>query len=223
MHGRLDARSLACIPLRLAHSACHLIHSPSYHLIESHTIVLDKGGPTYHHHFLHILLHIILNHNSTLASTPISSITAFNTCTPFVTLSHNDTYHTVSGPQQSDHNITMQNLTRIEGGFAQPLMFATKSCHLHAVLAPAANHMRTRRSTHLWPWSASARQTLDSSAHPSSLIKHLYIPHSGFTPTSATCCLSIRHSRQSLAWSSGHWLCWRCLAMPSHLGVCCLG
>jgi hypothetical protein len=62
MRGKLDTRSLTRTFLGLAHnnSACHLVHKPSCLLIGSHTVVLDEGGPTHHHHYI---LHIILDHD----------------------------------------------------------------------------------------------------------------------------------------------------------------
>jgi hypothetical protein len=53
-HGKLDTRSLSTL--------LHLIHGPSHHLIVSHTVVLNEGGPT--HHYYYILYIIILNYNS---------------------------------------------------------------------------------------------------------------------------------------------------------------
>ncbi len=91
MHGKPNAHLLTCTFLRLAHnnSACHLIHKPSHHLIGSHTVILNEGGPTHHHHYHHHYL-IILNHdgtptmpnNNTSATTPslppANSITALH-------------------------------------------------------------------------------------------------------------------------------------------------
>jgi hypothetical protein len=44
-------------------SARRLVRKPSHHLIGSHTVVLDEGGPTHHATHHHYILHIILDHD----------------------------------------------------------------------------------------------------------------------------------------------------------------
>ncbi len=100
MCGKLNACSLACTFLRFTQnkSAYHLVHWPSYHLIELHNVVLNEGGPT-HHHVIIILDYdgdgnpsIPSQTNPATAAPPVTQTTntilASSAPTPSITISH---------------------------------------------------------------------------------------------------------------------------------------
>ena len=150
----------------------------------SRTVVLDEGGAHTSFHYL------ILDYDGAPTApdvTPAAPATRNATpqpphrllplaLAPSIPISRpmvhklNMAFRIKGGPEGATprHNarVATQDFTRIEGGFVQLLVFATKSYRFHAALTP-----ETEFKLPAAPRDASARRTLDSAARPPSLTK----------------------------------------------------